>query len=176
MAMKLVRPDAAFEASYRDYIAELDEEERYPFPMGFDHRDFPAMLRKIDDFEQGRNLPPGFVSSSTFWLVEGETLLGASNLRHELNDVLNQAGGHIGLGVRPSQRGRGLGQRLLRLTVEEANRLGINTVHVHCYQGNERSARMIEACGGVIQSVGLDEAAGKVIRRYVIPKPENGSA
>jgi predicted acetyltransferase len=41
-------------------------------------------------------------------ITEDGTYLGAITLRHELNDFLLRAGGHIGYGIRPSAHGRGL--------------------------------------------------------------------
>jgi hypothetical protein len=42
------------------------------------------------------------------WIVEGDRVLGAIALRHELNDFLLRAAGNIGDGIRPSARRRGL--------------------------------------------------------------------
>lgn len=45
--MKLIKPSIKYQASYLSYIEELGDEERYPFPLDFDHRDFPAMLARF---------------------------------------------------------------------------------------------------------------------------------
>lgn len=164
--MHLILPNPDYEHSYRRYIAELGAEVRYPFPLDFDHSDFPRLLRRLQDFRDGIDLPEGFVPSATFWLVEGSELLGVSNLRLMLNERLMQHGGHIGLGIRPAQRGRGLGKLLLRLTLAEARTHGIDHVHVHCHKHNARSARIIVANGGVLESeapLGPD-----IVQRYII--------
>ena len=167
-SLSLILPSAEYEQSYREYIAELGDDERYPFPLDFEHDDFPAMLQRLSDCADGVGLPQGYVASSTFWLVDGGELLGVSNLRHELNEMLREHGGHIGLGVRPSSQGRGLGKRLLALTLREARRRGIEEVHVHCNKGNLPSAGMILANGGVLQSEGPYGHAGEIVQRYVI--------
>jgi predicted acetyltransferase len=41
---------------------------------------------------------PGWVHTSYRWVVEGDRMLGAIALRHELNDFLLTIGGHIGYG------------------------------------------------------------------------------
>lgn len=164
--MQLIVPTAEFETSYRQYIQELGSEERYPFPLDFDHSDFPTLLARLDEFRKGVNLPEGYVRSTTYWLVQDGELMGVSNLRHYLNDRIRHVGGHIGLGVRPSRRGRGLGSALLGLTLQQARQLGIAQVHVHCYKHNEASARMIRANGGWLESE--IEADGKLVQRYLI--------
>jgi len=165
--VKLIKPSISFQESYNAYIEELGDESRHPFPMDFDHRDFAAMLAKIEQYEQGIDLPAGYEPSTTYWLVDGDELIGAANLRHQLSDILKQAGGHIGLGIRPKYRGQGLSVKLLNLTLAKAHNMGINPVEVHCYQDNLPSAGMIKACGGVFHSSHLMDN-GKTIDRYVI--------
>jgi predicted acetyltransferase len=123
--VQLILPNPDYEASYRQYIHELGDEKRYPFPLDFDHTDFQELLAKLERFRNGTDIPDGFVASSTYWLVDDNELVGVSNLRHYLNDRIRRAGGHIGLGIRPSRRGSGLGKYLLRATIEQAMERGI---------------------------------------------------
>ena len=164
--LALIEPCADFEASYRTYIAELGDEVRYPFPLDFDHNDFAWLLRRLREFRDGVDLPDEFVPSTTYWLVDGTELLGVSSLRLELNARLRERGGHIGLGIRPSQRGRGLGRLLLKLTLAEARKHGIAQIHIHCHKHNTASARLIIANGGALDSeVKYDD---ECVQRYVI--------
>ncbi|WP_414830442.1 GNAT family N-acetyltransferase [Alteromonas sp. H39] len=165
-AIKIVLPDIAYQQSYCEYIDELGEEERYPFPLDFDHSDFPAMLTKIADFAAGRHLPEGYVPSTTYWLIIDGVLAGVSNLRHFLNAGLQEAGGHIGLGIRPSFRGQQWGAYLMQKTVDIARERGIDDVHIHCYADNAASAATIRRCGGeLLDIVSLDTAT---VARYIV--------
>jgi predicted acetyltransferase len=167
---KLILPEAGYEQSYRAYIRELGDESRYPFPLDFEYKDFPALLARLDDLANGINVPPGFVPNSTYWLVQGGELIGVSNLRHYLNDRIRHHGGHIGLGVRPSYRGRGFGSTLLNLTIQEARKKGIAEIHVHCLKSDVASARTIVRNGGVLDSEVLDEGSPEIIQRYLIDR------
>lgn len=164
--MQLVLPSREYEQSYREYILELGDEERYPFPLDFDHSNFEELLAKLDKFRKGKDLPDGYVPASTFWLVDRDEILGVSNLRHFLNERIRHAGGHIGLGVRPTRRGQGLGLHLLGLTLQQAYALGITEVHIHCHKVNAPSAKMILANGGHLESEIEDD--GEIIQRYVV--------
>lgn len=167
MNTSLVKPSRDYESSYRDYIAELGTEERYPFPLDYPHEDFPALLQRLDALANGINLPDGYVPSTTFWLIRDNELVGVSNLRHFLNPQLEHTGGHIGLGVRPSYRGSGIGKSLMALTIAQARQRGIGEVHIHCYKNNPASARLILANGGQLRSeVGHEPS---VVQRYVVP-------
>ncbi len=164
--MHLITPNAEYEASYREYIEELGVEERYPFPLDFDHSNFSILLTKLDNFRMGVDLPAGFVPSTTYWLVDGGEIVGVSNLRHFLNDRIRYAGGHIGLGIKPSKRGKGLSNLLLKLTIAKAVELGIHPIHIHCHKENIASARMIMSNGGKLESE--IEEAGEVVQRYLV--------
>lgn len=166
MDAKLVQPEARFEQSYVAYIRELGDEVRHPFPLDFDYDDFAALLARLEGYSRGENIPDGFVPHSTFWLVQGDELVGVSNLRHRLNERLEAYGGHIGLSIRPSRRSQGLGRLLLKLTAERAKERGISTVHVHCYRSNTASSMVILRNGGVLVSEGKHAASNEIIQRY----------
>ena len=168
LTLELIKPNSNYQESYSTYIVELGGEERYPFPLDFDHGDFPTLLRRLEDFETGTNIPDGYVPSSTFWLVDGSQLIGVSSLRHHLNEKIRHAGGHIGLGIRPSFRGKGLSNRLLELTIQEARKRGIETLHVHCHKHNVASARMIISNGGKLDSEITEDDSTEVVQRYII--------
>ncbi|WP_018917274.1 GNAT family N-acetyltransferase [Vreelandella zhanjiangensis] len=167
--MQLILPNLEYERSYREYIQELGDEERYPFPLDFDHSDFGKLLAKLETFKNGTDLQERLVPSSTYWLVDESEILGVSNLRHHLNHRIRHAGGHIGLSIRPTQRGSGLGRHLLALTLEKALERGIHPVHIHCHKHNLPSSQMIIANGGSLESEIND--GGEIIQRYVINAP-----
>lgn len=45
--------------------------------------------------------------------------MGAVNIRHSLTKHLFNAGGHIGYGIRPSERRKGYATKLLALSLEK---------------------------------------------------------
>ncbi|MEX1220540.1 MAG: GNAT family N-acetyltransferase [Idiomarina sp.] len=162
----LILPTAEYQQSYIGYIEELGNEERYPFPLDFAHNDFAALLKRINNFSKGVDIPDGFVQSSTYWLVEEHEIIGCTNIRHYLNEQIEHCGGHIGLGIRPSYRGNGLGHQLLKLSIDKARSYGVKTIHIHCHTHNTASSRMIESCGGQLHS--CIKVGGEAISRYTI--------
>ncbi len=103
------------------------------------------------------------------WIVAGERVLGAIALRHELDNFLFRVGGHIGYGIRPSERRRGLATWALGEMLLEARRLGLDRVLVTCEPANVASIRTIEHHGGVLDDI-RDTELGPV-RRHWIPTP-----
>ena len=127
-----------------------------------------AYLRRLVDYGRGRNVDPGHVPMTTYWLLDsGGEVVGMSRLRHRLTPALLDDGGHIGYYVRPSARGRGHGRELLRLTLVEARRLGIRRALLTVDSGNAPSLRVIEGNGGVMEDERID-GEGIAYRRYWI--------
>ena len=131
---------------------------------------FVARLRGEED----HGVPPaeGRVHATTRWIVEDGAVLGAISLRHELNDFLLRAGGHIGYGIRPAARRRGLATWAMVRTLERARGLGLARVLVTCEDTNLASRRVIEGAGGVLEDIRETELG--LTRRYWIelaPRP-----
>ncbi|MDT0594843.1 GNAT family N-acetyltransferase [Glaciecola petra] len=159
--LTLIKPVVEFEginlkSTYDAYINELENEERYPYPMDLDHEDFVSFVALLNDYSKGQNLPDFLVPNTTFWLIQDNEIVACSHLRHTLNKQLTEAGGHIGFGVRPSYRGKGLGKVLLEQTLQQAKLNDINAVHIHCYASNLASV-------GLIKSVGANLIASRAL-------------
>ena len=107
-----------------------------------------------------------------FVLVRGRRIVGACSLRHELTDALRDFGGHVGYGVRPSERGKGYASLMLKLVLREARRRGIRRVLLTCDSDNAASRRVIEKAGGVLDSQSFSDRAGRMTRRYWIEVPD----
>jgi predicted acetyltransferase len=121
--------------------------------------------------ESDTTLPPaeGRGHCTYWWFVEGDTVLGGIPLRYALNDFLLRAGGHIGYGIRPSARERGLATWALGQVLPSARTLRLDRVLVTCADGNVASARVIEHHGGLLEDV-RDTELGRT-RRYWIRLP-----
>lgn len=167
MTLQLCQPAPEHEATYRSYITELGDENRIPFPLDFEHADFSAWLTRVENLANGSDVPEGFVPSTTYFLMDGDELIGVSNLRHYLNDRIREHGGHIGLGVRPSLRGKGIGNQLMALTIAEARKKGIGEIHIHCLKENLPSARTIQHNGGELHSEVME--GSHLVQRYIVP-------
>ena len=97
------------------------------------------------------------------WIVEDGQVLGGIVLRHIFDDNV----GHIGYGVRPTARRRGLASWALGQMLEEARTaLGVDRVLIPCLADNFASARTIERNGGLLE--GIRDTEHGPVRRYWI--------
>lgn len=130
--------------------------------------DFSAYVHGLLAAASGVNLPPGHVPSSEFWLVSGKHIIGRSKLRHVLSPTLKEEGGNIGYDIRPSERKKGYGTLILKLTLEKARERRSDRVLVTCDTDNLGSAKIIEKNGGKLQDQAISTRSGKLISRYWI--------
>lgn len=166
----LVRPTLDLENEYLDLYNEWKEsgENMVPWVISKNPSDFQAMVDFLQENEKGENLPEGWVPDSTYWLVNDKNkILGAVNIRHALNEKLLNSGGHIGYGIRPSERRKGYATQILALALEKTRSMGIDRVLVVCDAVNIASERTIVKNGGV-EDISYTEEDGNVVKRFWI--------
>ncbi|KOP67416.1 GCN5 family acetyltransferase [Bacillus sp. FJAT-18019] len=170
MAVNLVKPSAEFKDEYLSFYQDWkdSQEDMVPWVIARDPGDFDDMLQFLNNNEQGINIPEGWVKDSTYWLVtESKRVVGAVNIRHKLSEKLFNSGGHIGYGIRPSERQKGYATQLLSLALEKAKDLGISKVLVVCDADNMGSKKTILKNGG-IQDTDYMEEDGNIVNRFWI--------
>ena len=130
-------------------------------PAGF--AAWVARLAVQEDTSQ----PPeaGRVHCTSRWIVEDGQVLGGIALRHEFSDFVWRTG-HIGYGIPPSARRRGLATWALGHMRGEARTLCLDRLLVVCAAGNVASAKTIERQGGVLEEIRATELG--TVRRYWI--------
>ena len=92
--------------------------------------------------------------------------MGAVNIRHYLNDGLLKDGGHIGDGIRPSERRKGYATKMISLALIECKKLGIDKVLMCCDKNNIASSKSIINNGGVLENE--IETEKETVQRYWI--------
>ncbi|QST01140.1 GNAT family N-acetyltransferase [Pontibacillus sp. ALD_SL1] len=168
--LKLVEPSIELQAAYQSYYNEWVEsgENIIPFVLQKDPTDFEAMLLYLQNNSKGIGQPEGWLPDSTFWLTnEYNRILGIVNIRHGLTEFLKKSGGHIGYGIRPSERRKGYATAILQLALEKAKELGIQEALVVCDADNEGSMKTILNNGGVQDADHIEEN-GNVVKRFWI--------
>ena len=94
-------------------------------------------------------------------------VIGAVNIRHQLTEFLFNGGGHIGYGIRPSERKKGFATKALSLSLEKAKELGIQKALVVCDEDNVGSLKTILKNGGMPDQDYIEED-GTIVKRFWI--------
>lgn len=168
--VRLVKPSPEYKEEYLDFHKEWKSsgEDMIPWVIKKDPYDFNEMIQSLLDAEKGKNLPQGWVPDTTFWLVEeNNRVLGVVNIRHSLTENLMNSGGHVGYGIRPSERKKGYATKLLSLSLEKTKELGIDATLVVCDKWNEASKRTILNNGGISDKDFIEEDGNVILRFWI---------
>ncbi len=149
--VKLVSPAPEFLAAYLDFCRASWGRVHNDYIL-HDPEKFGSWRKTIfaeyRDAAAGVGLPPGIVPSVTFWMMLEGRCIGVANLRPRLNDVLEVYGGHLGLCLRPEERGKGYGTKVFPALFREAKRLGIGELVVTCVEDNLGCRKLNERMPG----------------------------
>ncbi|MBQ7172033.1 MAG: GNAT family N-acetyltransferase [Clostridia bacterium] len=172
MALKLIKLTKEDKTRLGEMIEEwkADQEKNHTNHSPYaifknDWRDFDYYLAHLEQKTAAADKVP----SSVFFLLDTERdrLLGAVCIRHCLNDELFREGGHIGDGIRPSERRKGYATAMIRLALDECRKLGIGRVLMTCDKTNIGSAKSIVKNGGVLENEFVN-SDGEIEQRYWI--------
>jgi predicted acetyltransferase len=123
------------------------------------------VARLADQSDPAKTIDVGKHRCTYRWIVECDRVLGAIALRYGRSDYVQWAG-HIGYGIRPSARRRGLATWAVGGMLDEARALGLERLLVVCAADNVASVKTIERCGGVLE--GIRDTKFGPARRYWI--------
>lgn len=174
MTIELTRPTTDLFDSWAAAVAEFGDGHvdgsGLQAPVTPDRATLDALIAKSTLLsDTTAELPEDAVHNDLYWVVDGGEVVGFLSFRHELNEWLREAGGHIGYAVRESRRRQGYASAALRLGLERAREIGLDRVLVTCDDDNVGSFRTIEGAGGVLQDVSDQSARGHaMLRRYWI--------
>jgi len=171
MVIELVEVSKEYEKQAMAYRQEyIDYGEKINGSSGFiNYENYDDWLEKI--FAQKKNECSSINTPATTYFTirkRDNKIIGSIQLRHHLTDELEKYGGHVGYGIRPSERGKGYGTQQLALILAKAKALGLSQIMISYYKGNKASARVIVKNGGIFVGEGFNEAKGRVTETYWI--------
>lgn len=153
----LVKPDL----SYADEIIKYKEESLAESPIingsaGLDR--FSSIEIWFEELKK-RNcedtVPKGLVPSSTYLGIREKDnyIVGMIDIRHYLNEYLTQVGGHIGYGVRKTERNKGYAKQMLKLALEKCKELKIKKVLITCDEDNIATEKVILSANAKLEDI-----------------------
>ena len=170
MGLRLIKLTKDYQKELGEMIDEWKEDQeknhtdRSPWAIfKNDYHDIDFYIENLDAVKDDKHVP-----STTLFLLDEERnrLLGAVNIRHYLNERLLIDGGHIGDGIRPSERRKGYATKMIGLALLECKKLGIDKVLMTCNKDNIGSRKSIINNGGVLENE--IECEGEIVQRYWI--------
>ncbi|MDF2542451.1 MAG: acetyltransferase, family [Herbinix sp.] len=130
---------------------------------------FDEFIEFLERCNNGIGLSENQVPSTLYLLKNhNNRIMGALSLRHRLTDELKMFGGHIGYGIRPSERNKGYATVMLKYALDYVKELNISTIYISCDKDNIASSKVIQNNGGVLEWEGYYQPVNRVIQRYRI--------
>ena len=138
-----------------DAIDYIKEHYKYNSPIngvgGLDRylEDYEGWLKKLDN-DLTCPVTDRKVPGATFFLVRelDNKIIGMINIRFKLNKMLEESGiGHIGYGIRPTERRKGYNKVNLYLGLLELHKVGVKTALLGAHKDNPASWKTMLALG-----------------------------
>lgn len=172
--MKLIKPNISYSKEIMDFRDEvLEDTDKYRFSGLSCLEKFDSSEEWIEYLKSCENIqtcPKGTVNSDEYIFVreDDNKIVGMINLRRQLNDFLRTFGGQIGYCVRPSERGKGYGKKMLSECLDICRKNLMDKVLLTCDSTNEISKKTILSNGGVYEGSKFQEEENKTVERYWI--------
>ncbi|WP_324279525.1 GNAT family N-acetyltransferase [Fusobacterium polymorphum] len=166
----LVNPNLSYADEILKYKKEfLEEEPIINGSAGLDRfSTVEEWLNELEKRSSKETVPEGLVPSTTYLGIREKDnyIVGMIDIRHYLNDFLMQSGGHIGCGIRKSERKKGYAKQIIKLALEKCKELKIEKVLITCKENNIASEKSILSCGGKLEDIRIFD--GKNYKRFWI--------
>ena len=165
--LKLVKPSKKYLKSFMKVLDEYKKDKNHfgrgdiaPWIKAIEENKVDEYLEKLSNFETGTNLPAGYVSGTTFWLMDDNEWIGSFNIRHSLTPKLEQTGGHIAANISPKHRGEYSTFIGIKLCLKEAAKLGLKRVLMTCDVNNSASYKGIL---GLLKLYGGEQISDSIV-------------
>ena len=154
---------------FRDEILETDAKIEGSSNL-LRYKDINDWLEHIRLHGSIDTVPAGEVPATQYIYVREEDgkIVGVTQLRHYLDRSLAMYFGHIGYGIRPSERRKGYATAMLHDLLDICRQRGMDRVMISCLADNEASRRTILNNGGVLEETVWMPSREVYIEKYWI--------
>ena len=153
----LVKPNLSYADEILKYKKEfLEDEPIINGSAGLDRfSTIEEWLEELKKRSSKDTVPEGLVPSSTYLGIREKDnyIVGMIDIRHYLNEYLTQVGGHIGYGVRKTERNKGYAKQMLKLALEKCKELKIKRVLITCDEDNIASEKVILSANAKLEDI-----------------------
>ncbi len=153
MNIRLVKLSKEYKEQLDEMMDEWSNAGEKIVPYAIRKNDYRNFEYYLDNLEITKETDGKVPDNTLFCLDEDRNIfVGAVNIRHYLTEEMLLNGGHIGDGIRPSERRKGYATAMIGLALQEAKKLGIHRVLMVCDKNNIASAKSIMNNGGVLEN------------------------
>lgn len=171
--IELVIPSIEYRNQYIDMMEEWKEESKVyiaPWVLKLPYKseeEFLDMLKTIKNRSEG-NINDENPPSDTYWIYNKteDKLIGAVNIRKFDENHKPDIWGHIGYGIRPSERRKGYATEVLKMAKAICRNMGLDKIFLACYEWNKGSEKVMINNNGILKNTIIKEGSGDIIKQY----------
>lgn len=130
--------------------------------------DFNSYVKILNESRDGINLGPQEVPTTSLFAFFDGQIVGKISIRHHLNELLENRGGHVGFGVLSAFRGKGFAKKMLALSLDQCRKIGLKKILLTCEESNDPSIQVITQNGGVLDQLNDPKLTGAKVLRFWI--------
>lgn len=155
--MKLILPQLQHKQEAINYIEEF---RRYPsIPYGCNHLNkflinysYEDWLEQLSKHTDITNVCNGKIPSFTYFLMddEEEKIIGMTNIKLIAIPPEQSDPGHVSFSIRPSERNKGNGTKLLTEIIKICKNIEMNHILIYCDKENKSARKIIEKFEAVL--------------------------
>lgn len=133
---------------------------------GYSCEEALEICKKSENKEYAERI--GRCQNRTFLLIRknDNKIVGAINIRWNLSEEMLRFVGHIGYGIRPTERRKGYNKINLYLGMQEVKKMGLKRVMLDCDASNIASDKTLIALGGDLERTEIDPYDGILTKVY----------
>lgn len=152
LMVKFKQPKLEDKQIILDYVQEHYDDSEFEL-HGSNMLDKVDFKEWIDKLENDKHIPDEFFGKSNTYLVlnENNKMIGMINIRITPTEDCIYMYGHIGYGVRPSERRKGYATEMLKLALKECKEANLKEVIISCDSENVASIKTILKNNGQLE-------------------------
>nr|WP_238394151.1 GNAT family N-acetyltransferase [Staphylococcus saccharolyticus] len=154
------------EKAYIQYIQEWYDNDEKVIPTTTNLKEYHSFKDMVDYINKEKPDKDWVPTTTLFYMID-ENIVGALEIRHELNRRLSNIGGHVGYGVAQSYRGKGYAHILLGEALVYLKKLNVKKVRLTTNPFNFASQKVIKDYEGY-EIEPYIKKNGRKVNRYEI--------
>ena len=117
-----------------------------------DEMDFDQWINYLEENKYEEKLPEDYSPHTFYLVVVDEKIIGGIDIRRKCVPALSTHGGFIGYSIRPSMRGMGYANEMLKLGLLKFKDTNFDKILITCKDFNIASKKVIENNGGEFEN------------------------
>ena len=140
-------PSETDKNAWLDFVKDARKFYSDATPLGFkDEEHYRIWLNRLINLNIGTSLKEGETPQSTFFMFQGQRIVGYLTIKRKM--INNNPIGQVYLNIRPSDRKKGFGTKLLTAALNKCREINLKQALISCPEESSAGIKLIEKAKG----------------------------